>query len=72
MDKNRQAGAADPTEDERRKNLSDSELRELELAGGVEGGMQAGSAGGPSGSGRKKGSSPAAAGERQDSRPPRR
>jgi hypothetical protein len=39
----------DPTEDERRKNLSDEEIEELELAGGVEGGMQAGSAGGPGG-----------------------
>jgi hypothetical protein len=39
----------DPTEGERRKNLSDEQVRELELAGGVEGGMQAGSAGGPAG-----------------------
>lgn len=38
---------ADRTETERRKNLSEDEIRELELAGGVEGGMQAGSAGGP-------------------------
>ena len=37
----------DKTEDERRKNLDDREIEELELAGGVEGGMQAGSAGGP-------------------------
>ena len=39
----------DPTEGERRKNLSPEEIREFELAGGVEGGMQAGSAGGPDG-----------------------
>ena len=37
----------DKTEPERRKNLDDREIDELELAGGVEGGMQAGSAGGP-------------------------
>ena len=38
----------DATEGERRKNLDDRQIDELELAGGVEGGMQAGSAGGPS------------------------
>lgn len=38
----------DRTEGERRKHLSDKQVRDLELAGGVEGGMQAGSAGGPS------------------------
>ena len=38
---------ADKTEGERRKNLSGREVQDLELAGGVEGGMQAGSAGGP-------------------------
>ena len=54
MDKKTRTSAGDPTENERRKNLSDREVDELELAGGVEGGMQAGSAGGPSGSGRKK------------------
>jgi hypothetical protein len=37
----------DKTERERRKNLSESQIKELELAGGAEGGMQAGSAGGP-------------------------
>ena len=37
----------DKTAPERRKNLTDEEIKELELAGGVEGGMQAGSAGGP-------------------------
>ena len=37
----------DKTESERRKNLHQSEVDELELAGGVDGGMQAGSAGGP-------------------------
>lgn len=35
------------TSHERRKNLSKEEIKDLELAGGVEGGMQAGSAGGP-------------------------
>ena len=38
---------ADKTERERRKNLDDRQIDELELAGGVEGGMEAGSAGGP-------------------------
>jgi hypothetical protein len=33
--------------EERRKGLSDEEIKDLELAGGVEGGMKAGS-GGPS------------------------
>jgi hypothetical protein len=37
----------DRTERQRRKNLSDEQIKELERAGGVEGGMQAGSAGGP-------------------------
>ena len=56
MDDKTPKSAGDPTEEERRKNLSEGEVDELELAGGVEGGMQAGSAGGPSGSGAKKGS----------------
>lgn len=38
---------ADKTATERRKKLSKKQIRELELAGGVEGGMRAGSAGGP-------------------------
>jgi hypothetical protein len=54
MDDKQRTSAGDPTEEERRKNLSDKELKELELAGGVEGGLQAGSAGGPSGGQRKK------------------
>jgi hypothetical protein len=33
---------------QRHKPPSDKKIRELELAGGVEGGMEAGSAGGPS------------------------
>jgi hypothetical protein len=37
----------DRTRNERRKDLSSEEIKDLELAGGVEGGMQAGSAGGP-------------------------
>ena len=44
--------AKDQTQDsntarERRKGLSKQEIRDLELAGGVEGGMETGSAGGP-------------------------
>lgn len=35
----------DRTAAERRKGLTDKEIKDLELAGGVEGGMQAGSAG---------------------------
>jgi len=35
----------DRTSDERRQGLSDEELKDLELAGGVEGGMQAGRSG---------------------------
>jgi len=35
----------DRTAAERRKGLTDKEIEQLELAGGVEGGMQAGSAG---------------------------
>jgi hypothetical protein len=38
---------------ERRKTLSSRDIEDLELAGGVEGGMQAGSAGGPRASGGK-------------------
>jgi hypothetical protein len=38
----------DKTAPERRKKLSKKQIRDLELAGGVEGGMRAGSAGGPS------------------------
>lgn len=37
----------DKTERERRKNLTAAQVEELDLAGGVEGGMQAGAAGGP-------------------------
>ena len=37
----------DKSERERRKDLTDEQIRDLELAGGVEGGMKAGSAGGP-------------------------
>lgn len=47
MSANKSAFPADKTERERRKHLTDREVEELELAGGVEGGMQAGSAGGP-------------------------
>jgi hypothetical protein len=36
---------ADKTEQERRKGLTEPEIKKLELAGGVEGGMQAGSGG---------------------------
>jgi hypothetical protein len=44
----------DKTAPERRKNLTEQEIRDLELAGGVEGGMQAGSAGGPGQNDQKK------------------
>ncbi|HWI87929.1 MAG TPA: hypothetical protein VNS11_01615 [Sphingomicrobium sp.] len=44
----------DKTAPERRKNLTDEQIKELELAGGVEGGMQAGSAGGPGSSQNEK------------------
>ena len=37
----------DKTAAARRKNLTEEQIKELELAGGIEGGMQAGSAGGP-------------------------
>lgn len=37
----------DRTERQRRGNLSDEQVEELESAGGIEGGMRAGSAGGP-------------------------
>ena len=47
MSANKSDFPADTTEGERRKNLDDRQIDELELAGGVEGGMQAGSAGGP-------------------------
>ncbi|HET7605708.1 MAG TPA: hypothetical protein VFK28_06525 [Sphingomicrobium sp.] len=47
MDDKKRGSADDPTESERRKKLTDEQVKELELAGGVEGGMQAGSAGGP-------------------------
>lgn len=48
--------ADDRTADERRKNLTREQIEELELAGGVEGGMPAGSAGGPSESDAQAGS----------------
>jgi len=61
----------DKTSDERRQGLPDEEIKELELAGGVEGGMQAGR-GGPapeqelgSRQGGKSGSSDQAKGGRQ-------
>lgn len=44
----------DKTAPERRKNLTPEEIKDLELAGGVEGGMQAGSAGGPGSNDEKK------------------
>ena len=54
MDDETTESAGDRTEQERRRNLNEGEVDDLELAGGVEGGMQAGSAGGPSGSGGKE------------------
>jgi hypothetical protein len=56
----------DKTEQERRKNLDQDQIDELELAGGVEGGMQAGSGGGP---GEKDADEARKGGSRQ---PPRR
>lgn len=40
--------AVDRTSQQRRKGLRKDDIQDLELAGGAEGGMQAGSAGGPS------------------------
>lgn len=37
----------DKTAPDRRKDLTEQQVKDLELAGGVEGGMKAGSAGGP-------------------------
>ena len=42
-----QFGHDDKTAADRRDDLSEDEIKQLDLAGGVEGGMQAGSAGGP-------------------------
>lgn len=56
----------DKTAPERRKNLSDEQIKDLELAGGVEGGMQAGSAGGPGSNDEKK---PAARTQQADEKP---
>lgn len=42
----------DKTSHERRKNLTEEQIKQLKLAGGVEGGMQAGSAGGPAAAGK--------------------
>jgi hypothetical protein len=47
MSRSKSEFPADKTEGERRKNLNGRDIKDLELAGGVEGGMQAGSAGGP-------------------------
>jgi hypothetical protein len=56
----------DRTAGERRKNLSGRQLKQLELAGGVEGGMQAGSAGGPSESGKPRHGRTDSSKQRQD------
>lgn len=56
----------DGTERQRHKDLSDEQIKELERAGGVEGGMQAGSAGGPDTS------SPPARPELSSDKPPSR
>ena len=47
MNRKTSSFSEDKTERQRRKNLSDEQVEDLELAGGVEGGMPAGSAGGP-------------------------
>lgn len=44
----------DKTGPERRKNLTHEQIDDLELAGGVEGGMRAGSAGGPGSNDKKR------------------
>ena len=59
----------DPTEDERRKNLNDEQIKQLELAGGVEGGMQAGSAGGPGGDDARAASSKSRGGTKRSKDP---
>jgi hypothetical protein len=43
----------DRTAPKRRKKLSDAEIKELELAGGVEGGMEAGSGSPKQGDGKR-------------------
>ena len=58
----------DKTAPERRKNLTEQQIKDLELAGGVEGGMQAGS-GGPK---RAKGPDEAEPGRSPDKTPDRR
>ena len=47
MSSSKQPFPDDKTASERRKDLDDSEIEDLELAGGVEGGMQAGRGGPP-------------------------
>lgn len=58
---------SDKTAPERRRKFSKQEIRDLELAGGVEGGMQAGSAGGPGerDSSNKAKAAPSTSGERR-------
>ena len=58
--------AEDKIASERRKGLRDEQVKDLELAGGVEGGMKAGSAGGP---GAKKQPAPASAGSKRNTTP---
>ena len=47
MNANKADSPEHKAERERHKTLTDQQIDELERAGGVEGGMQAGSAGGP-------------------------
>jgi hypothetical protein len=47
-----------PVKDKRAKRYSDEQLHEFELAGGMEGGMPAGRAGGPGEKAEKKVSTP--------------
>lgn len=62
----------DKTAAERRKNLTEQEIKDLELAGGVEGGMQAGSAGGPGARANKSARTPDEPGDQGSETKPRK
>ena len=64
MTSSKQAFPEDKTSRQRRQGLSDEEIKDLELAGGVEGGMQAGR-GGPAPKFGKSGSAGQPKGDRQ-------
>jgi hypothetical protein len=48
MSSKQKRASADPSKKDRSEDMTDEEIHELEISGGVEGGMKAGSAGGPS------------------------